>query len=417
MPLNQLPLLQDRRWQMTLVFMVTLFVAFLDRINITFALPLMAQEYGWTDAELQRYGSLLMGFFYGAYGLSNIFLTPFANRIGTRRSLFLIIVLWSIFTALGAVVSQFMMLLLATRVLLGLSEGVHVPMMATAVKAWFPLNERSRANSIVVAGIFLAILLSPMMLVPIMAEYGWRAGFHLLAGAGLVISMPLVYLLVHDTPQKHPSLPQPEREYIASGHAEEEGHSAQISWRDIWSMPSYLLFILIGVGNNLVGLGLTTWIPSYYTNRRGIPFEDITWLVAGPYAFSLLGLITWATLGDRLNMRAALTGGCAILAGGIFFFALDAPSITAVIVLFSIGVFLLSSFQASEFALLQRVIPQEKFAAAAGTYNGLSAFIGGGLGPLIMSPMIGDGSGTWMISLVVVTNGLLLLWFYRMVRY
>ena len=85
--------------------------------------------------------------------------------------------------------------------------------------------------------------------------------------------------------------------------------------------------------------------------------------------------------------------------------------------LFSAGVFLLSSFQASEFALLQRVIPADRFAGAAGAYNGISAFIGGGLGPLLMSPIIGDGSGTWIISLVALANGLMLLLFYRMVRY
>ena len=134
--------------------MVTLFVGFMDRLNITFALPLMAQEYGWTDAQVQVYGSRLLGMFYAAYGVANIFLTPFAARLGTRRSLMIIVVLWSVFTALGAFVSQFIMLLLASRILLGLAEGVHVPMMMTATQAWFPPAERSRANSIVAAGIF-----------------------------------------------------------------------------------------------------------------------------------------------------------------------------------------------------------------------------------------------------------------------
>ena len=140
--------LQERRWQLVLVFMVTLFVGFMDRINITFALPLMAEEYGWAEAETRRYGSLLMGLFYGAYGLANILLSPIAARFGPRRSLLTIVCLWSLYTAIGAWVSQWLMLLLASRILLGLSEGVHVPMMTTATKTWFPLEERARANSI-----------------------------------------------------------------------------------------------------------------------------------------------------------------------------------------------------------------------------------------------------------------------------
>ena len=41
----------------------------------------MAQEYAWTDSEIQTYGSLLMGLFYAGYGV--------ANRAGliTRTSL------------------------------------------------------------------------------------------------------------------------------------------------------------------------------------------------------------------------------------------------------------------------------------------------------------------------------------------
>ena len=81
-----------RRWQLSLVLMVTFFVGYLDRLNITFALPLMAAEFGWSEVQTQDYGSLLMGLFYGGYGLANIFLTPFAVRFGPRRSLLIIII-------------------------------------------------------------------------------------------------------------------------------------------------------------------------------------------------------------------------------------------------------------------------------------------------------------------------------------
>mgnify|MGYP001826346192 FL=1 len=101
----------------------------------------------------------------------------------------------------------------------------------------------------------------------------------------------------------------------------------------------------------------------------------------------------------------------------VLYLALEADTIAAVIVLFSLAVFLLSSFQASEFALLQRVVPHERFATAAGIYNGVSVFIGGGLGPLLVSPIIGDGSGTWIVSVVAVANGVMLLLFARLVRY
>ncbi|MEP5567049.1 MAG: MFS transporter, partial [Halioglobus sp.] len=383
-----------RRWQLSLVFMVTLFVAFIDRLNITYALPLMAEEYGWTELQLQSYGSRLMSLFYVAYGIANIFLTPIAARWGTRNCLLVIVLLWSVFTAAGAFVSQFMMLFLISRILLGLSEGIHVPMMMTATKAWFPPGERSRANSIVALGIFSAALAAPFLLVPLMSEFGWRSGFHFLALLGLVVSLPLVFLFVRNTPQLDARISKEERAYIAD-HLEDETsvQPGGLSWSDAVKLPGFALLLLSGATNNLIGLGLTSWIPTYFHQNRGIPFSEITWLVAGPTAFSLLGVVTWAFVGDRLNLRALMTGIAAIIAGVALFFALRAEDLTGVILLMSLAVFFLASFQASEFALLQHIVPQDRFASLAGLYNGASIVIGGGLGPYLLAPIIGQGEG------------------------
>ncbi|MEL6252253.1 MAG: MFS transporter [Bacteroidota bacterium] len=398
--------------------MITLFVAYIDRLNITFALPLMADEYGWTNEQVQQYGSQLIGLFYAAYGISNIFLTPLTASWGTRKNLILIICLWSIFTALGAFVSQILMLLLATRILLGLSEGIHVPMMMTATKSWFPPHERGRANSIVAAGIFLAFLLSPLFLVPMMAEFGWRSGFHLLAFIGLLLSLPLVYFFVYDKPELSPSIQDSELAYIREGLAEEQKQQdSGLNWRQAIRIPGFLFFIGIGVGNNLIGVGLSSWIPTYFTEVRGIPFEEVSWLVAAPYAFSILGLLIWSVLGDHYSIRAMIAGICGILAGLALLLALQVDSLLAVVIFFSLGTFFLCSFQAAEFALLQRILPQDKFASFSGMYNGMAILLGGGLGPALMAPIIGDGEGTWSITVVAVIYGLMLLGLYRKLKY
>ena len=408
----------QRRWQLALVLMVTFFVGFMDRINITFALPLMAQELAWTEAETRKYGSLLMGLFYGAYGLANILLSPIAARFGPRRSLMFIVCLWSVFTAMGAWVSQWIMLLLASRVLLGLSEGVHVPMMTTATKTWFPLEERARANSIIVAGIFLAVLLAPMILVPMMGTFGWRSGFLFLAAAGALVSLPLIYRFVHDSPEQHPAISEEELAHSAAGREREaaEEVSGQLL-RSLFTTPRFMLFFFIGVLNNLMSIGVTSLLPTYFTNKRGIPYEDITFLVAAPYAFSLVGVALWSTLGDRFNIRAALAGFGFGAAGIVIYIALNTESLPVVIVCMTAAVFLFSAYTASEFALAQRIMPLDQFAAGMGFYNGATALIGGGLGPALMSPLIGDGEGTWIITAIALFNAGLLFIYYRMVRY
>ena len=124
---------------------MTFLVAYYDRLNISLAMPLIAIENGWSDAETASNGALLMSLFYGGFGVANIFLTPLGERIGPRRSLVVIILLWSLFTALGALASQVLTVFMASRVLLGLSEGIHPPMMNQLTNTWFAPGERSRA--------------------------------------------------------------------------------------------------------------------------------------------------------------------------------------------------------------------------------------------------------------------------------
>ena len=407
-----------RRWQLALVLLVTFFVAYMDRLNITFAVPLMATEYGWRETQTREYGSLLMGLFYAGYGLANIFLTPFAERLGPRRSIFIIVILWSLFTALGAWVSQWLMVLMATRVLLGISEGVHVPMMSQLTKTWFPLEERARANSIFVSGLFLAVILSPVMLVPLMDGYGWRTGFVLIALFGLLISLPLVAWLVHDTPDAHPDISPQELAYIAAGRDREAlQEDLQMSWRELFTMPRFLLLAAIGSINNVVALGISSWLPTYFIHNRGIAFEDITFLVAVPYAFSLLGIGLWAALGDRFNIRAPLAALGFAGAGIMIYVALQADSLALVLVCFSAGVFLISAYNACELAMIQRIVPLAKMAPSMGVYNGCTTIIGGGLGPFIVSPIITQGGPYWLISTIALANALLLLLAWRLIRY
>ncbi len=413
-----LPLAEHRRWQLALVLMVTFFVAYLDRYNISFAVPLMAGEYGWDEAQTRHYGSLLMGLFFGAYGISNILFTPWAARLGPRRSLQLILVLWSLFTALGAWVSQWLLALMATRVLLGISEGVHVPMMSQLTKTWFPPEERARANSIFVSGLFLAVLLSPLMLVPLMSALGWRTGFVLLAAFGLLVSLPLVARMVHDTPRDHPDVGAAELAHIHAGQAREAaGVYGGLSWPALFTRPGFLLLSVIGIVNNVIALGLSSWLPTYFTHTRGIPFERITWLVAIPYAFSIAGIGLWAQLGDRFNIRAGLAALGFAAAGVLIYLGLRADSLTLVLACFSLGVFMISAFNACEFAMIQRISPLEKTAPAMGVYNGLTTMIGGGLGPLIVSPIIGAGGPHWLLSLIALLNAALLLVAWRLIRY
>ena len=409
------------RWSLVLTLGVTFLIAYYDRLNIALAMPLIAAENGWNDAQTAANGALLMGLFYAGFGIANILLTPLGVRFGPRRSLVVIILLWSVFTALGAIASQFMMIFLASRILLGLSEGVHVPMMNQLTNAWFASDERSRANSTWVSGLFLSILTAPILLVPIMEAYGWRTGFYVLAIGGMLVSLPLVLRFVYDRPTVHPRVDQA-LAVALEGRAHEAGIATHGTWH-LLRERTFQIMLAGGILNNAVALGIASWLPTYLASLEGVRYGDLSWLAAIPYGASLLGLAMWAVIGDRTNRRAWVAAGGYLGAGVLATGALAAGSAGAVwltVTLLSLAVFCVSAWTASEFAIVQRIVPRAQVANGIGLYNGLTTMIGGGLGPFVVGGIIDGGADTRDLLTIFglcVTIAALLIAFSRRVRY
>lgn len=400
---------------------MTFLVAYYDRLNISLAMPLIAIENGWNAAETASNGALLMGLFYAGFGVANIFLTPLGARIGPRRSLVVIILLWSLFTALGALASQVLVVFMASRVLLGLAEGIHPPMMNQLTNTWFAPGERSRANSVWIAGLFLAILTAPLLLVPIMEQHGWRTGFYVLAVGGVLVSLPLVVRFVYDRPDRHPRVG-------ADLAAEIERRAGSIdvadrpTWRLLLARP-FQIMMLGGIINNAVALGVAGWLPTYLAALEGVHYGDLSYLAAAPYGASLLGLGLWAQIGDTTNRRAVTAAagyfGAGILATGAFM-AGSAQVVWLTVALLSLAVFCVSAWTASEFAIVQRIVPRAHVASGIGLYNGLTTMIGGGLGPFVVGGIIDGGADTQDLVTILglcTTVALLMLAFSRRVAY
>ena len=400
---------------------MTFLVAYYDRLNISLAMPLIALENGWTDAETAANGALLMGLFYGGYGIANIFLTPLGARVGPRKSLVIIILLWSLFTALGALASQVMMIFMASRVLLGLSEGIHPPMMNQLTNTWFAPEERSRANSVWVSGLFLSILTAPLVLVPIMETFGWRTGFYVLAVGGVLVSLPLVLRFVHDRPSTHPRVAAELAARLESSAASIDREDRP-TWRLLLERPFQIL-MLGGIINNAVALGIASWLPTYLAGLEGVRYGDLSFLAAIPYGASLLGLGLWALLGDKMNRRALIAAGgyfgAGVLATGAFM-AGSAQIVWLTVSLLSLAVFCVSAWTASEFAIVQRIVPRAHVANGVGLYNGLTTMIGGGLGPFVVGGIIDGGAGTRDLLTIFglcTTISVLMVVFSRRVSY
>ncbi|MCG8668701.1 MAG: MFS transporter, partial [Pseudomonadales bacterium] len=414
------------RWQMAVVLAVSIIIALFDRLNINFAMPLIAEDMGWSDKEIGEKGMWLAAMFYVTYGLANIFLTPVAERFGPRKSLLVIVILWCVFTAMGAVLSQIYLLFIAARILLGVAEGVHFPMMNLLTKRWFPLHERSRGNSVWAAGMFLSMILAPLILVPMMDTYGWRSTFILMAILGLVITFPLIYFFVYDEPGKHPRISANELSYLQQHQVNNTKHQEQAKdnnppMKQFLLSKHFLLLITISGFHYIIVYGIVTWLPTYFNKERGIEFGDLSLPLMLPYLSSVVALPLWSYLGDKTNTRALSAGSAYILAAICCFIAISLENVWISLIFISAAIFFASAYNSAEWAFVQRVVPDELVGKVGGVYNGISVLIGGVLGSVIVGSIASSlgsfSAGFFALGVMSIVVAGLLFVLARLIRY
>lgn len=381
---------------------VSLSVAFLDRMNLSFAVQDMAAHYDWGVEEVGRHGGNLMSLFFIGYGLSNIFLSGFAGRIGPRKSLLTIVLLFSLFTMLGAPAAGISFVLFGfTRLALGISEGVHFPMMSMLTRNWFPISERSRANSLWVSGILIATFAAPFILLPIIERWGWQTMLLISGGMGLLISWPVVWLFVHDSPAQSPRISDAERSWLESQLAAEPHEEEKPGWGFI-RMPDFHIALFSAILNNIFAMGFLMWLPTYYREARGMSADDLKWAATMPYFFGLAGLAFYGWLGDRLGRRSMLAGAGYAAAGLLAFGAMFVESHVIMVGLFGLAAFFQATYTSQEWAIIQRILPAGSMARGSGVYNGMGILIGGGFGQLVIGEVIAQ-SRNYSAAIATIT--------------
>ena len=398
----------QNRWQIPTVLAVTVFINYLDRNNLALAIPRLAQEFGWSDREIGSKGELLLAAFFLSYALSNMLLSPVAERFGPKRSVMAAIGGFSIITVLSAVFGSSFTALVILRLLLGLAEGVHIPMLSAITSRWFRTGERSRANAIWGSGILLSTAIAPLIVIPLIQVWGWRPTFAVLGLGGMLISIPLVYFLVQDEPG------QPDSPAIREPLADQSLMAYRRDYR-------FWLAVVGGSLNAFCAFGLLNWLPTYFNRAKGIDFAQLGWPLALVFAAGILGMAVMAYWGDKWQRRTQLAGFGFLIAGGLVYTASTTSKLELLVLFFAGAVFCQSAYGAQEYAIVQRLLPADRVGTGTGLYNGLSVLLGGVGGSLIPGSIVAaTGSfdagilsivaGAWLASIVMFVLA-------RMIRY
>ena len=117
-------------------------ISFIDRTNISMALPSMSRDLHMSPTEA---GGAAGAFFWG-YLLLQIPGGYLAERWSAKRFVIVLLVVWGI-CAMGCGLVRSTGEFRAMRFLLGVAEGGVWPATVVLLSHWFPRAERARANA------------------------------------------------------------------------------------------------------------------------------------------------------------------------------------------------------------------------------------------------------------------------------
>lgn len=171
------------RWGILCALFILSWITYLDRAAISSAKDALAGELNLND---QQIGLVFSAFALG-YALCQVPAGWFADWIGPRRALTIVVTGWSLFTAWTGLVSR-LWVLVVVRFLFGVAEAGAYPGSARVIYNWLPTEEHGRANGIIFAGSRLGAALAFPLFAWLLSTLGWRPSFVLLALPGLLWS-------------------------------------------------------------------------------------------------------------------------------------------------------------------------------------------------------------------------------------
>ena len=355
-------------WHIPFIFAATFIIHHMDRNAIAYALPRIAQELNWTDRQTGDWGQYLLGAFFLTFGLAQIAFSGLAERFGAKRSMIAAIIGFSgVSMAVGPLGGSLSALILL-RLLLGLAESVHVPMMGVLTARNFPRQARATANSIWNVALIVATALSSAVMVPLMSAFDWRNTFVIIGASGLLVGAPLVLFFVED-----------------KGRTESAAPTTRGAFR---RRPDYWLYVVIGVLNAFAGFGILGWLPTYFVRAKGIDFSALGWPLSIVFTAGVVGTLAIARIGDRLNKRITLASLGFFTGSALLCLAISAQALPSLVVLFAAAVFCQSAFQAQEHSTVQALAEDADVGAATGVYNGVSVVVGGVVGSMVPGAIV-----------------------------
>ena len=292
------------RYLLIMLIFVISTVVFIDRSNISIAGTYIAADFNITKPQL---GWVFSAFLFG-YAAFQIPAGWVVGKLGPRRTLTYGLLWWSALSVATALVPSDMehslWLLIAVRFILGLGEAVAYPSSNQFIAAWFPAEERGKANGWVFGGVGFGSGIAPPLVALVIYNYGWHMVFYVSAVIGLIV-VAIWHRVARDTPAEHPGVTAEEKAHIRAGTARElAGAMPPVPWGRIFTSRVVWGTTLAYAAFGYVAFIFHTWFFIYLKDGRGLDLKSSALLGMLPFIAMTVCCLLGGVISDWLVKRS-----------------------------------------------------------------------------------------------------------------
>lgn len=236
-----------------------------------------------------------------AYAVSNLFWGVIIDKLGARKTAMLGLVIWTI-TMITAGLSTTYEMFVVSRIVLGLGEGMMIPVCGKFISTWFNHKELGKAQASWLSGNYLGPAIGAVMLSAIIASLHWQAAFFILAAFNILLVLPLFYFLSRDRPEEHKGISQTELSYIREKNPAEVGKKKKSFAQDYRYWIVWFGMII----SSFLFFGISIWLPTYLIEAKSFSREAMTSITSISWLFALGFVLLCGYLADKTNRPSLL---------------------------------------------------------------------------------------------------------------
>ncbi len=381
-------LVHRRRGRVVVLLCVMYFIAYFDRNNIATAGPSIIKEFHLTNAEFGLAASVFALF----YAVLQIFGGWVGEKIGPRRALLILGLLWGLSTLFTGLAVGLVTLLIA-RAILGFSESATFPTATQAMSRWVPPDRNGLVQGVVHSASRLGTAVAPIVVAALIVFSGWRSSFIFIGILSMLWAL-LWYAMFRDRPKEMKGITKQELTEVPE--APKAADLPPVPWRRL--IRTILPVTLVDFAYGWVAWVFFTWIPTllsdvYHQDIAKYGLLTSLVLIGGVVGDTLGGVLSDLLI--RRGWRAQASRRTLLLIGfigsGLCLVPLVfTPPLTVTVVALALSFFFLELTNAQLWAIPMDVAPLWSGTASGMMNTGFG--IAGIVSPIIVGALV-DATG------------------------